>query len=443
MLERFDPATLDPEDVEDDDIHVKLSNNGLLEDDDLLQFISVYFSDEYGTKNRTEPPDTGHYAPRTLWVENAKTGELMPVTRRNISSGGNEMIKEGKEGRGDELDTERLGDEEGIVEAEYSSLLPLPRPLLDAEELDFEDTQYPYSGMKNGDDNDFSSLAASITGYYSNILWQRVFFLFFQGLLAGFVFTIVYSQETYTSDGSLLGTYQPNAQEYRRFLYILSATSVIGCWDQLLTLLNSRRKKKLHTSGANVQIDQFRQSMVTMNNQGNSGTVTISLTLAILSCVLYSIVYLCTVLMGQMDVLIATKNGSTDNSESDAWSTEALADSDFSSEFSTWKDLNRARFLAAVVGWIVCCILICLDLTTVFIRGEDLYRVRDNLSIWMRRVRVMEGSADSGIEQMSGRELRRLVNILQIGLDRSREALSYHEDDERLRAEASGEVRPG
>ena len=78
-----------------------------------------------------------------------------------------------------------------------------------------------------------------------------------------------------------------------------------------------------------------------------------------------------------------------------------------------------------------------------FIRGEDLYRVRDNLSIWMRRVRVMEGSADSGIEQMSGRELRRLVNILQIGLDRSREALSYHEDDERLRAEASGEVRPG
>jgi hypothetical protein len=59
MLERFDPATLDPEDVEDDDIHVKLSNNGLLEDDDLLQFISVYFSDEYGTKNRTEPPDTG------------------------------------------------------------------------------------------------------------------------------------------------------------------------------------------------------------------------------------------------------------------------------------------------------------------------------------------------------------------------------------------------
>ena len=69
--------------------------------------------------------------------------------------------------------------------------------------------------------------------------------------------------------------------------------------------------------------------MVTMNNQGNSGTVTISLTLAILSCVLYSIVYLCTVLMGQMDVLIATKNGSTDNSESDAWSTEALADSDF------------------------------------------------------------------------------------------------------------------
>ena len=52
LEKRFDASSLKTEDLEEEEIQVQLNNDGRLDDDDLLQFVSVYLSDEYGNSVR-------------------------------------------------------------------------------------------------------------------------------------------------------------------------------------------------------------------------------------------------------------------------------------------------------------------------------------------------------------------------------------------------------
>ena len=172
---------------------------------------------------------------------------------------------------------------------------------------------------------------------------------------------------------------------------------------------------------------------------------TLVLAIALLIFVLYLLAYLCTIVMAQQDVLIATKrglylaggsgggsgsgsgSGSSDSSSDDAWIDVALADEDFVDGLSTWKALNRSRFIFSVLSWIGCCVLLSLDLAKMNLRGEELVRGRHTTLAWVRRVRQMEGSSNGGLEHLRLNELKKLVSILEVGLSRTQEALAYEE----------------
>jgi len=281
-----------------------------------------------------------------------------------------------------------------------------------------------------------SALAAQLTKYYNAIMYMRGFYLIFQGFFAGFALTIVYSQETFNTDSKLLEVYQINAQEFRRFFYILSIIALVGSGDLLLTMINSNKKRKqVLLKKANKQIDHYRQMMVSMHSGkllDDNKEESANLILAVIIFTFYVVAYLCTVGMSQQDVFIATKNGwyaSYEYSDPYLWSTAALDDNKFRDGFSNWKVLNRVRFLSTVLAWMGCCMLLCVDLGKMNSRGEELYRIQKIGSAWLARAQQMEGKSSNGFENLSADEIAKLVEILETGLQRAKEALAYTEED--------------
>lgn len=145
---------------------------------------------------------------KIVWVENSQTGDMVPVVRQNTSSArrrnqaaGDAQTSVGSGGEDGDEEEALLDLEEGPGQNNegYLSLLPnvppLPPPL--------DDTQDASMGNKPGVGGAGSLAAlhlqkqeqeiAPIVSYHNLIMVQRAIFLVFQGLLAGFCFTTIFS----------------------------------------------------------------------------------------------------------------------------------------------------------------------------------------------------------------------------------------------------------
>eukprot|EP01034_Spumella_vulgaris_P024454 gene24454-30805_t len=205
---------------------------------------------------------------------------------------------------------------------------------------------------------------------------------------------------------------QPNAQEFRRYFYLLSTIAVVGSMDSLFTIVKSREEGRTSSTmggSRDLQSSNYHRTLTLMKTNYDL----FSLALVLVISFLYCVAFLCTLLMTAQDVLIANRNGyppfsaaSTSSSSSyDAeWISAALADSSFSAGLTEWKGLDRVRLICAVLAWL---------------------GVGEVAAAWRQRTELLEG--DGGLERLGAAELRRLVQKQRVGLERATMALSYLE----------------
>mmetsp|Transcript_24341 Transcript_24341/g.33418 ORF Transcript_24341/g.33418 Transcript_24341/m.33418 type:complete len:513 (+) Transcript_24341:32-1570(+) len=427
---------------------------GRLLDDELLNFVGVHFPEEQiftelrSNRTLTTKPELNRKGGRIIWFENSITGELIPIAKRMPSgtdgAGGTDALKmvdseldatdsilAGVDG--DEAEPKvgshsfPIDDDENL--SPLLSAIPSPPPLLptgitanndkinkSGRRIDMDEAG---NGKRSGDEWDEAS---KITAYNNLVTAQRGAFLFFQGLLAGFVFTTIYSIGTDTNNEQFLLNYQPNAQEYRRLFYFLSTISLVGSADLTLTIIRSRSSSKMHSNIIHLNNkkstgDQHTRAMAVMG--GNNTYDSSSMLSSTVITLLYLVVYLATILMTSEDVLIANKNGYSGSS----WAASALEDDKFSSGLTNWKNLNAVRFVCAVLAWVGSCLFAWKDLKQLNKRTEDLYRLSETALAWKQRTELMEGG--EGIDSLNPAEIKRLLTLLAVGLNRAREVLEF------------------
>lgn len=64
-------------------------------------------------------------------------------------------------------------------------------------------------------------------------------------------------------------------------------------------------------------------------------------------------------------------------------------------------------------------------LTQMTAKSADLYRMGEAALSWRQRAELLQGG--EGLDKLSAAELRRLVQLQRVGLERARNALSYFE----------------
>ena len=356
-----------------------------------VPFVSAYFgdyTDSYSALranaslvNGQLEPELSRDGSHVVWVENARTGELLPTLLGSLGTSND-----------DDADGERDNND---PDAEYdeSSPLVLPKPLDDSEEDNkFLVTAQAMDNIENGDSSGHSYAA----------IFLRGLFLLFQGMLAGFNFISV--SYLVLDDVSFLSTYQASANEVRRLSFVLSTLAALGSVDNLMSLISRSRRPSL--GGA--ETSNYGTSLITKENGG-------AFMFAVGACVLYLSSLVLTVLLGGTDTLIYYKFGYHDSSD---WVSEAL--SDHSTEISMWRNLVSIRIAVAAIGWLCSCFLIWKDLVAKDARGHELVRLQSVITSWRRRVDLMEGSS---LEGMDGPTLRKLVALQGMGYERTNAAL--------------------
>jgi len=231
---RLDIDNLAQEDIDGQEITVNLTNSGRLIDDDLLSFVNVYFPNEimaheaYQVRHFTNPEQNRNgkdfscclaqlfligrifricVGSKIVWVENSQTGDMIPIVRQNASAARRRNQAAGDAQTNVGSGVEDGNEEEALLDLEegpgqtkegYLALLPnvppLPPPLDDAIDTSMSK---PGTGGAGGLAAQYlqkqEQEIAPIVSYHNLVMVQRATFLVFQGLLAGFCFTTIFS----------------------------------------------------------------------------------------------------------------------------------------------------------------------------------------------------------------------------------------------------------
>lgn len=152
-------------------------------------------------------------------------------------------------------------------------------------------------------------------------------------------------------DSNFLSTYQPVANEIRRYFYLLTVLSLVGSADYLLTLFsaNQTRYSLIEYLSANIAAKYV-----------DFHKITLTTCMAIVIC--YIIAFIITLIMSRFDVDVYMKyNLSSIATES--WMDQALADSTFTERLNQWEALDRIRLVVVLLAWLAGCALLWMDIS--------------------------------------------------------------------------------
>lgn len=245
------------------------------------------------------------------------------------------------------------------------------------------------------------------------IIFLRIFYLFFQGTVAGFSFSTLYVYVNATSNVGFLSDYQPNADEFRRLFYILTTISAVGSINTVTTSLSQTRHQAKAGTASKGQGPDEQSSFESVLTVGSGKYIA----LAFVTAALHFVVFVVSVIMAQTDTLIARKFGS----DSTDWASGVMSSSIGSSLVEAWVGLNTVRFICSLVAWVGVCFLIWHDLFVVVEKNVEIQSLRDSAAAWRYRAALLEGQQ---LEDLDLASLRRLVALQSIGLERSRDALA-------------------
>ena len=188
----------------------------------------------------------------------------------------------------------------------------------------------------------------------------------------------------------------------RRLLYLLSAISLVGSLDRLLATINQP------VEGAN----EYRLRIT-------------KITVAATSSMVYTIVFIITIILSQTDTLLTLKFGLKDDSES-KWYKKALADSEIMDQLVSWNIGDRIRLVCCIVGWMTCCGTVYLEYLSkelLDLRKRETERI---VNMWKWKVDELQGSAHvfEQIAQIPGNDkhglstavsaLKKLIAVQQV-----------------------------
>ena len=229
-------------------------------------------------------------------------------------------------------------------------------------------------------------------------------FIFVQGLLAGFA--IIISFATIALNGAthadFLSLYAKIAGQMRRFLYLLSTVSLVGSLDRLLGMIY-------------FQADGAAEYKLRVTK----------ITISALSSLMYTIVFIVTIILSQTDTLLTLQFGYKSDSESN-WYTKALADSEIVNRLESWDIGDKLRLVCSIFGWVCCCMTIYLDFLSrelTELQKEETERV---VSMWKWKVDELQGNAHvfEQIAQIPGKDklnlstavsaLKKLIAVQQV-----------------------------
>jgi hypothetical protein len=239
------------------------------------------------------------------------------------------------------------------------------------------------------------------------LLFVKIFFLFVQGLLAGFSFSTLYLRLSSGSDESFLASYQPYASEFRRFYFIIVTISFVGSLDYTMTAAANVRV--VNTSDLNRRKLRYPLSYLTgksFQNQTHAVKINhncLRLYITTIVSIIYALCFLSMIIMSGTDVLINLKNGydsvssssgsaSGTSSTSNAWVQAALEDAVFMQSYTRWKDLDRLRLITALFAWIGSCLILAVEYIMYSYANVELNALYEVLSTVRTRVDELSGN---------------------------------------------------
>ncbi len=363
-----------------------------------VPFVSTYFGDFSDTHstlrvhaskfNANLEAELGRDGSHIVWVENARSGELLPT--RISASGRNE------DNNGDEEEAKDSSEE-----VDENSPLILPKPLEDNYNNDTNKELQSEAVVENIENGDSS-------GHSYAAMFLRGMFLLFQGMLAGFTFISV-SYLVMPND-YFLPTYQASANEVRRICFVLSSLAALGAVDDLMSLISRTTRPSL----SGTETSNYGAALIAKENTG-------AFAFAVLACIAYLATLIFSILLGGTDTLIYYKFGQEESSKD--WVNIGM--SLYSSRLGTWRRLVTLRIIFACIGWICSCILLWRDLVAKDGRGHELVRLQNVIEQWRQRVNILEGSS---LEGLSESVLRRVIALQSLGIDRTSSALRVVEN---------------
>lgn len=218
-----------------------------------------------------------------------------------------------------------------------------------------------------------------------------------------------------SSDTDVFTYYQPFAQEVRRYLYLLATISLVGAFDYLLTSYSqyttpSQNNAMLlgHLTSSTSTIQE-----VSMLQEHQKTSLLAGLGIA----VVYTICFLCTLVMSSFDVLCSMRNNKNTNISVDAstWATTASSDSEFTDKYSQWQQLNALRTATALLAWFACCLLLWRDISRFTQLWRYVRRVRQTAVLWMKRARLLQGQDHNNVlDAMTPEELQELLRAQEV-----------------------------
>ena len=153
---------------------------------------------------------------------------------------------------------------------------------------------------------------------------------------------------------------------------------MVGSIDTLLSLIS----KVTHKQGKIENLEDTEISGI-LNPLCRALTVRGDYTvfIAMIISILYSIAFLCTILMSKVDILIAVRGGESVSILSTIWATQLLANNNFNSQLNDWQILDQVRVVCALLGWAGSCYLSYKSVTAVDSKNTEIYRY-GNINIY-------------------------------------------------------------
>lgn len=266
-----------------------LDSSNEIESKDLRDFLKSNKQNNYYVTSIINPRKELTKDGRIVWVENNLTDDFSPLIIKNkndinsMLSPHNDISHHFKQNE----KQQPMDDSTTINDDELEILRLIP----DKESNDYEMDTFLYLSMQQ-----------TISRFYF------IYFLL-QGVLVGFSFSTFYLQVNASNDESLLIAYQPSAGETRRLFYLLSTISVVG---------------SIH-----IFQDIWLNYMTTTSSSTSTSNDSV-LVSSILSILLFTVVFIVSLLMSSMDTKIHLYDGfPVTGSDSSSWATSALADNTF------------------------------------------------------------------------------------------------------------------
>jgi hypothetical protein len=361
---------------------------------EVASYMRVYFNGGFdGNSSLTVPdvnkdlldPEMARDGTQRVWVEDARTGELMPTKMRYGSATGNDDDNE------DNLANEGEDGED--------SILLLPAPLGKRGSDDDATTEKDTESLEQGDSSGHSYAA----------MFLGAIFVCFQGMLAGFSFI---SAALMTLDETtFVKVYSSISNDFRRINFLLSSLASLGALDTVFSL--AARQSRPFLSSSDVA-GGFGPQLVLRE-------IRYSYSVAMLSALMYFITLVLTLILSSTDTIIYYKFGYSGTDVTDgSWVAAALASSDNQSRIDQWKTLVPIRIATAVIGWVANCFIIWREMLAKDGRGHELNRLMAVIGAWKQRVGELEGEA---IEELDASELRKLMALQALGYERSSAAM--------------------